>query len=101
MKKRTLFLSGVNYKYHLIMLLCFSFLTVNLLEAQKMYWTDYIEGRRTFLRVEDNLPLNISDWGYGVTVGLKSPLGPVSLAYGYNTLTTSWNTNFTFGYTFF
>lgn len=37
----------------------------------------------------------------GMKLSLKSPIGPIQVGYGWNELTEQWNTNFSFGYTFF
>ncbi len=59
-------------------------------------------GDLTFQVKEDPL-LNQTPtfWGYGLSFTRDSAIGPISLAYGKNTLTDNWNTNFTIGYTFF
>ncbi len=62
---------------------------------------DYLTGRQTFLLKELEDDLDKSLWSYGMVFGLKTPLGPLRFAYGRNTLTESWNTNFSFGYSFF
>ena len=61
---------------------------------------DYLQGDRTFIVIDD-LAVKDGGWGIGAIVGVKTPLGPLQLAYGRNSLTSSWNTNFTFGYPFF
>lgn len=64
--------------------------------------TDYIYGERTFISTLDTKsPKNISYWGYGAILSINSPVGPLSIGYGKNEYTDSWNTNFTFGYSFF
>ena len=63
--------------------------------------TDYISGKSTFVLNSRALGVDSSFWGYGMILGIKSPLGPAMISYGRNTETNSWNTNFTFGYSFF
>ncbi len=62
---------------------------------------DYLDGRTAFRLSEDDREVDIGLWGVGAILGVKSPLGPFQFAYGRNSLTDSWNTNFTFGYAFF
>ena len=63
--------------------------------------TDYLRGRQAF-RLSDAVDMgSLTFWGYGGMISMKSPLGPLKLSYGRNTLTNSWNTNFVFGYSFF
>ena len=62
---------------------------------------DYLNGRTAFRLSTVDVPQDISLWGFGAILGIKSPLGPFQFAYGHNSLTNSYNTNFTFGYAFF
>ena len=62
---------------------------------------DYLNGRTAFRIDADDVKEDVSLWGFGAILGIKSPLGPLQFAYGRNSLTDSWNTNFTFGYAFF
>lgn len=63
---------------------------------------NYLKGERGFL-LSNTLDENkdISLWSFGAVAGLRSPLGPMQLAYGRNSFTNSWNTSFTLGYTLF
>jgi NTE family protein len=64
--------------------------------------TERIEGLKTFNTTENSaLNPSISFWSYGSIISLSTPLGPFSIAYGRNTLNKDWNSNFSFGYTFF
>lgn len=63
---------------------------------------DYINGNRAFQFAEDvREDLQLSFWGYGAKLSYDSLLGPISVSHGRNTLTDSWETNLTLGYTFF
>lgn len=63
---------------------------------------DYFEGKRTFNYITDLNPDDeLSFWSFGVLGTAITPLGPVKLAYGYNTATKSWQSNFVLGYHFF
>jgi NTE family protein len=63
---------------------------------------DYVNGQRAFQFTESRAEdLQLSFWGYGVKFSYDSPLGPISFAHGRNTLTDTWESNFTIGYTFF
>lgn len=62
---------------------------------------DYLSGSKAFRLESDESGEDVSLWGVGAILGIKSPLGPLQFAYGRNSLTNSWNTNFTFGYAFF
>lgn len=64
--------------------------------------TEYIEGLKTFNTIDyAPLDLSISFLSYGSIISLSTPIGPFSIAYGRNTLNNDWNSNFSFGYTFF
>jgi len=63
---------------------------------------DYITGERVFSNISDtNIDPSVDLWGYGGFVGVNTPVGPFRIAVGQNTLTSAWNTNFAFGYSFF
>lgn len=63
---------------------------------------DYVKGERAFQFTSDtNVGNTESFWSYGLVGTAITPLGPVKLAFGHNTVTDAWNANFTLGYTFF
>lgn len=63
---------------------------------------DYMQGKRTFqLLNAADISQDMSFWGYGVIAGLRTPLGPVKVAYGRNSATSRWNTNFIAGFNLF
>ena len=62
---------------------------------------DRLTGIRAFRNISDTSDPRVDLFGYGGFVGLDTPIGPFRFAVGRNDLTSSWNTNFAFGYTFF
>jgi len=62
---------------------------------------DYIQGDQVFRDFADTSSPMISVLGLGGFIGLETPVGPFRFAVGRNDLTTAWNTNFVFGYSFF
>lgn len=63
---------------------------------------DYVKGERAFQFTSDtNVGNTESFWSYGLVGTAITPLGPLKLAFGHNTVTDAWNANFTLGYTFF
>lgn len=64
--------------------------------------TAYITGDQTYLpSATDSEQAALAFWSYGIESAVSTPLGPLRLAYGRNTYLGEWNTNLTFGYTFF
>lgn len=62
---------------------------------------DRISGDRIFKDVDDTSDPRVDVLGVGGYIGVDTPIGPFRVALGRNDLTSSWNTNFAFGYTFF
>lgn len=60
-----------------------------------------IIGDRVFVRTDTESDLSIDAWSIGGILGVETPIGPFRIGFGHNTLTSAWNTNFAFGYTFF
>ena len=64
--------------------------------------SEFIRGLRTFTSLADSqADPSISFSSFGGVISLSTPVGPLSIAYGRNTLNHDWHTNFSFGYTFF
>jgi len=62
---------------------------------------DVIDGIRTFISSGADVASDLSFMGLGGILGVRTPIGPISISHGRNTLTDSWNTNFRVGYSFF
>ena len=62
---------------------------------------DWITGDRVFRDILDTTDASVDILGLGGHIGIDTPIGPFRFAIGHNDLTSDWNTNFAFGYSFF